>query len=65
MSSCKRCGRKLRSQKSIDDGMGRRCKKRAKQKAEDAEFLKIQITIFDPEFSYGGVIDARTLHTGT
>ena len=65
MSNCKRCGRKLRSQKSIDNGMGRQCKKRAKQEAEDTEFLKIQMTIFDPEFSCGGVTDARTLHTGT
>lgn len=65
MSNCKRCGRKLRSQRSIDNGMGRQCKKKAKQEAEDAEFLKNQMTIFDPEFSCGGVIDARPLHTGT
>ncbi|KOS64651.1 hypothetical protein AN161_01110 [Lysinibacillus sp. FJAT-14222] len=65
MSSCKRCGRKLKSQKSIDDGMGRRCKKKATQEAEDEEFIKIQMTIFDPEFTCGGVIDARTLHTSS
>ncbi|MGE7999697.1 DUF6011 domain-containing protein [Lysinibacillus sp. NPDC093190] len=65
MSSCKRCGRKLRSQKSINNGMGRQCKKKATKEAENAEFLKIQMTIFDPEFSCGGVIDARTMHTCT
>lgn len=45
MDVCKRCGRPLKSQKSIDDGYGPICKR--KQAAEDAEreFLKRQITI--------------------
>lgn len=66
MSNCKRCGRKLRSQHSILNGMGRQCKKKAKQEAADAEFLKMQMTIFDPEFSCeGGAVDARQMYTGT
>lgn len=40
---CKRCGRKLKTQKSIDDGYGPVCK--VKQAAADAEFERIQITI--------------------
>ncbi|GIN71166.1 hypothetical protein J14TS2_16410 [Bacillus sp. J14TS2] len=42
---CKRCGRVLKSEKSIDAGYGPVCKK--KQEAADAEFEKIQITIFE------------------
>jgi hypothetical protein len=40
---CERCNRPLKSEKSMDDGMGRTCKK--KQAIEDAEFEKIQVTI--------------------
>lgn len=40
---CGRCGRKLKTQKSIDDGYGRVCK--VKQATEDAEFERIQITL--------------------
>ena len=43
MDACNRCGRKLKTQNSIDDGYGPVCKK--KQAAEDAEFEKIQITL--------------------
>lgn len=40
---CGRCGRKLKTQKSIDDGYGPVCKR--KQAEADAEFAKIQVTI--------------------
>ncbi|KIL79563.1 DUF6011 domain-containing protein [Bacillus badius] len=43
MKLCERCNRPLRSQKSIDVGMGPVCKK--KQEEEDVEFEKIQIKI--------------------
>lgn len=43
MEMCKRCGRKLKTQKSIEDGYGPVCKR--KQAEADAEFLKIQMTI--------------------
>ncbi|MEK4030825.1 DUF6011 domain-containing protein [Pseudobacillus sp. FSL P4-0506] len=43
MKLCERCNRPLRSQKSMDAGMGPVCKK--KQEKEDAEFEKIQIKI--------------------
>ena len=43
MGACNRCGRKLKTQKSIDDGYGPVCKR--KQAAADAEFEKIQITL--------------------
>ena len=43
MDACNRCGRELKTQKSIDDGYGPVCMK--KQAAEDAEFEKIQITL--------------------
>ncbi|WP_188006843.1 DUF6011 domain-containing protein [Sporosarcina sp. ANT_H38] len=43
MGVCNRCGRELKTQKSIDDGYGPVCKK--KQSTEDAEFEKIQITL--------------------
>lgn len=43
--NCKRCGRPLKSLGSIAKGYGPICKK--KQDAADAEFLKIQITIFE------------------
>lgn len=42
---CKRCGKILKTHKSIEIGMGAICKK--KQDAADAEFLKLQITIFE------------------
>jgi hypothetical protein len=45
MKLCERCNRPLKSEKSMDDGMGRTCKK--KQAVEDAEFEKIQVTIDD------------------
>ena len=40
---CGRCGKPLKSAKSIEIGMGPVCKK--KQDAADAEFERIQITI--------------------
>ncbi len=43
MDACGRCGRKLKTQKSIDDGYGPVCKR--KQAEADAEFEKIQITL--------------------
>ena len=43
METCGRCGRKLKTAKSIEDGFGPVCKK--KHEAEEAEFLKRQITI--------------------
>lgn len=45
MSNCKRCGRPLKNDKSVAQEFGPTCKK--KQEAADAEFLKIQITIFE------------------
>lgn len=49
MAKCKRCGRQLKSDSSVAKGYGPTCKK--KYDAAEAEFLKIQITIFD-EFEY-------------
>ena len=43
--NCKRCSRPLKAAESIAKGYGLACKK--KQDAADAEFLKIQITIFE------------------
>lgn len=43
MSNCKRCGKPLKTVKSIDIGYGPVCKK--KQAEADAEFEKIQITL--------------------
>lgn len=45
MIACKRCGRPLRSEKSREVGIGATCKK--KQAAEDAEFERIQMNIYD------------------
>ncbi len=42
---CQRCHRKLKSQKSIDMGMGPTCKKKHDQELAQAEFEKNQITI--------------------
>jgi len=42
-ANCNRCGRKLKTQKSIDEGYGPVCKK--KQAEADAEFEKIQLTL--------------------
>jgi len=46
---CERCGKTLKTAKSIEIGMGPVCKK--KQDAADAEFEKLQITI-DEELQY-------------
>ena len=43
MANCGRCGRELKTQRSIDEGYGPVCKR--KKVAEDAEFEKIQVTI--------------------
>lgn len=43
MESCGRCGRKLKTQKSIEEGYGPVCKR--KKIAEDEEFERIQVTI--------------------
>jgi len=58
--ACKRCGRPLRSEISIENGMGMTCKK--KQAAADAEFEKIQMNIFDVLGSQdeGGQISGKT-----
>lgn len=43
MDACNRCGRKLETKKSIDDGYGPVCKR--KKTEADAAFEKIQITL--------------------
>lgn len=40
---CGRCGKELKTPKSIEVGLGPTCAK--KQAAEDAEFERIQVTI--------------------
>lgn len=45
MKLCERCNRKLKSQKSIDVGMGPTCKKKHDAELAEAEFKKNQITI--------------------
>ena len=40
---CERCGKPLKTAKSIEVGLGPMCAK--KQAAEDAEFERIQITL--------------------
>ncbi len=45
MKLCERCNRKLKSQKSIDVGMGPTCKKKHEAEQAEAEFNKNQITI--------------------
>lgn len=49
MGVCKRCNRKLRTQKSIDMGFGPVCKKKHDEAEE--EFLKRQVTL-DEELAY-------------
>ncbi len=46
MSNCKRCGKPLKSDKSIRNGYGAVCKRKQTAEAE-AEFERIQITIFE------------------
>lgn len=45
MKLCERCNRPLRSQKSMDAGMGPICKKKQAIEDAEAEFEKIQIKI--------------------
>ena len=45
MHLCERCNRKLKSQKSIDVGMGPTCKKKNDAELAEAEFKKNQITM--------------------
>ncbi|WP_167397374.1 DUF6011 domain-containing protein [Lysinibacillus mangiferihumi] len=45
MKLCKRCNRKLKSQKSIDVGMGPICKKKYEAELAEAKFNNHQITI--------------------
>ena len=45
MKQCGRCNRKLKSQKSIDVGIGPTCKKKHEAELAEAEFNKNQITI--------------------
>lgn len=45
MHLCSRCNRKLKSQKSIENGMGPTCKKKHDRELAEAEFLKNQMTI--------------------
>jgi len=42
--------------------MGRQCKKKAKQEAEYAEFLKNQMTMYDFGIEIGGQLRAATSH---
>ncbi len=56
MPGCKRCNRKLKTQKSIATGYGPTCKK--KQDEADVEFLKIQI-IIDEELAYQEKVKRR------
>ncbi|WP_255428444.1 DUF6011 domain-containing protein [Sporosarcina sp. resist] len=46
VANCKRCGKPLKSDKSIRAGYGSVCKRKQVAEAE-AEFERIQITIFE------------------
>lgn len=43
--NCGRCGRKLKTQKSIEVGFGPVCKKKRDKELADKEFERIQVTI--------------------
>lgn len=45
MHLCERCNRQLKSQKSIDVGMGPTCKKKHEAELAEIEFKKNQITM--------------------
>lgn len=47
MEVCARCGRKLKTQKSIDQGYGPVCHKKHLKAIADAEFEKNQVTIYE------------------
>lgn len=55
METCGRCGRKLKTAKSIKDGFGPVCKRKHEEAEE--EFLKRQITI-DEEIEYQQAVKA-------
>lgn len=44
---CQRCNRKLRSQKSLDEGMGPVCKRKTAEEEAAAELEKNQLTIYE------------------
>jgi hypothetical protein len=41
-SYCERCGRRLRNPKAIHDGMGKTCRRKAREAAAKAEFERNQ-----------------------
>ena len=45
MQQCSRCGRQLKSTKSIDEGYGSVCKKKHERELAQAEFEKNQLTM--------------------
>ncbi|MNG42175.1 hypothetical protein D3C84_1318720 [compost metagenome] len=45
MKLCERCNRPLKSQKSMNEGMGPVCKKKHAEEAAQAEFERNQLTI--------------------
>lgn len=45
MEQCKRCGRQLKTSKSIEEGFGPVCKRKHLKELADAEFEKNQLTI--------------------
>ncbi|WP_172645575.1 DUF6011 domain-containing protein [Domibacillus tundrae] len=45
MKLCERCNRPLKSQKSMDAGMGPVCKKKQAEEEAQAEFERNQLTI--------------------
>lgn len=45
MKLCDRCNRPLKTQKSMDAGMGPVCKKKAAEEAAQAEFERNQVTM--------------------
>lgn len=49
IETCNRCGRKLKTEKSIEQGFGPVCFKKHKQEQADEEFKKNQMTIDEVE----------------
>lgn len=47
MAECTRCGRKLKTQKSIDQEFGPVCHKKHLKELADEEFEEIQTNIYD------------------
>lgn len=44
---CKRCNRPLTNEKSVELGFGLACHKKHRKELADAEFERLQITIFE------------------